>query len=402
MLLRNVAGSLLVVTVILTAGLMTPSPAASAASSGVVAWGYNGDGQLGIGTTSKSDTAVAVKDLGTVTAVAAGGYHSLALLKNGTVMAWGFNKHGQLGNDATGNDGAVPATVRKLSQVIAISAGTFDSLALLSNGTVMAWGENVYGDLGDGTTTGSDVPVAVCAVGATAPCSAGDGNALSGVIAISAGGSHSLALLRNGTVVAWGENDHGELGDGTATTMGADVPVVVRGLSAVTAISAGGNHNLALLANGAVKAWGSNDHGQLGTDSTDPSSDVVVPVKSLKDVTAVSAGAQHSLALLANGTVRAWGLNNDGQLGDGTIGKESKAARPVTTLSGVTAISAGADYSLALLDDGTVMAWGSNEWGALGIATTQSTKSDMPESVPGLSAVSAISAGAFHSLAEEG
>jgi len=396
------AVSVLAVTAVLMAGLTAASPAGSAASSGVTAWGYNGDGQLGIGMRSRSALPMAVKGLRSAATVAAGGYHSMALLKDGTVVAWGFNKYGQLGNATSGNETAVPRPVEMLSQVIAISAGTFSSLALLANGTVMAWGEDLYGDLGDGSTASSNVPVPVCAVGAAPPCSESRGNVLSGVTAVSAGSFHSLALLANGTVVAWGENNDGELGDGTATTTGVDVPVAVQDLKSVAAISAGGNHNLALLTDGTVKAWGLNNDGQLGIGRTIAYSAVAVPVRTLRNVRAVSAGAYHSAALLSDGTVRAWGLNNDGELGDGAMGKDSDVARPVSDLSGVAAISAGGYHSLALLSDGTVMAWGSNEWGALGIPTTEGKDSEIPVLVPGLGSVSAISAGAYHNLAEEG
>jgi alpha-tubulin suppressor-like RCC1 family protein len=137
---RRVASFVLAVTTALGVGLVACSATATAkpTSVGVDAWGYNGDGQLGNGTVSRSDPASAVKGLRNVVAIAAGGYHSLALLHGGTVMSWGFNKRGQLGNASTGTNGDRPKVVNGLSAVRAISAGTFDSLALLSNGTVMA------------------------------------------------------------------------------------------------------------------------------------------------------------------------------------------------------------------------------------------------------------------------
>jgi alpha-tubulin suppressor-like RCC1 family protein len=305
-----------------------------------------------------------------------------------------------LGNDATSSDGDRPQMVNRLGAVTAISAGTFDSLALMSNGTVMAWGQNIYGDLGDGTSADTNVPTAVCAVGATPPCSAAAGNALSGVTAISAGGFHALALLTDGTVVAWGDNVDGEVGDGSATATGVDVPVPVRGLGSVTAISSGGDHSLALLRNGTVKAWGADGHGQLGDGRFGRHSLVAVPVTGLAGVSAISAGAFHSLALLRSGVAMAWGSNSRGQLGDGAMGKDHDLAHAVTGLSGVTAISAGAFDNLALVSDGTVVSWGSNEWGALGFPAAQGASSDAPVAVPGLGAVSAICAGGYHNLVE--
>ena len=165
-------------------------------------------------------------------AISASGQVSLALLKNGTVMAWGDNTYGELGNGTNVSDSNVPVTVTGLSHVKAISAGGQVSLAMLKNGTVMAWGDNLDGELGNGTNVSdSNVPVTV--------------TGLSSVKAISAGGSVSLAMLKNGTVMAWGDNTYGELGNGTNVSH-SNVPVAVAGLRHVKAISAGGYHSLAV------------------------------------------------------------------------------------------------------------------------------------------------------------
>ncbi len=252
---------------------------------------------------------------------------------------------------------------------------------------------------GDGTTNASDLPVAV--------------SGLSGAVAVSGGGSHSLALLGDGTVRAWGSNGSGQLGDGTITGPEtcaearpcSRTPVVVSGLSGVVAVSAGGSHSLALLSNGTVRAWGNNGSGQLGNGTT-TTSDVPVVVSGLSAVVAVSAGGEHSLALLSNGTVTAWGGNRFGQLGDGGSGPEicggllepcSKAPVAVSALSGVRAIGAGSDHSLALVENGTVTAWGLNQFGQLGNGTTVNSSVAIP--VSELSGVSTISAGEYHSLA---
>jgi alpha-tubulin suppressor-like RCC1 family protein len=307
-----------------------------------------------------------------------------------SAAAWGFNGNGQLGN-GTVTSSDVPVAVSGLSGVTAISGGSFHSLALLSNGTVMAWGANNVGQLGNGTVTDSHVPVAVSGLG--------------GVTAIAAGANHSLALLSNGTVMAWGYNGTGQLGNGTTTS--SHVPVAVSGLSGVTAISASREYSLALLSNGTVMAWGYNFYGQLGNGTT---TDSHVPVAVcaagtvgtcptgpyLSGVTAISAGSYHSLALLSNGTVMAWGNNIFGELGNGTTTK-SNVPVAVSGLSGVTAISAGSWHSLALLSNGTVMAWGYNGNGQLGNGT--GTDSHVPVAVSGLGGVTAISAGERHSLA---
>jgi hypothetical protein len=199
-------------------------------------------------------------------------------------MAWGDNGAGQLGNGTFGNFSDVPVLVKGSRGAIAVAAGGEHSLALLSNGTVAAWGQNTDGQLGNGTITGSDVPVAV--------------QGLTGVTAIAAGSDHSVALLSNGTVDAWGSNSFNQLGQPNGFPGGigqSDVPVAVPNLSGATAIAAGGLFNLALLSNGAVMDWGDNALGQLGNGNTNL---VVTPaaVPGLSGVTAIAAGGVYSLA----------------------------------------------------------------------------------------------------------
>ncbi len=389
----------LCLAVVLVVGLV--ASASAAANDAVMAWGYNYWGELGTGTKNPSKVPAVVCEVGWtigdscssgpflsgVTAVSAGWDHTLALLNNGTVAAWGRNETGDVGDGKT-EFSLVPVAVSSLTGAAAVSGGQFFSVALLSNGTAMAWGDNVLGELGDATTSGpekcesepcSRTPVAV--------------SGLSGATAVSAGGHHSLALLSGGTVVAWGDNESGELGNGTRTT--SDVPVAVKGLSEVTAISAGGYHSMALLKNGTVMVWGDNPWGQLGNGATGGFSDVPEAVKGLSEVIAVSAGETDSFALLKNGTVMAWGENFWGQLGDGT---ETTSNVPVAVkgLSGATAVSAGWHNSLALLSNGTVMAWGENG-DALGDGNE--ANSDVPVAVSKVSGATAVSGGAQDGLA---
>ncbi len=353
---------------------------ASASAYGVVAWGSNQSGQLGNGLgglNARSPTLVRGLAHGAAS-VAAGTDHSLVLRSAGGVRAWGANAAGQLGNGTT-EGSELPVAVSGLSTVRAISAGNAFSLALLSNGTVMAWGNNSTGQLGNGNFTRSSVPVAV--------------RGLSTVTAVSAGADFSLALLSNGTVMAWGNNSTGQLGNGNFTS--SNVPVEVRQLRGVTAIAAGDHFGLALLSSGTVMAWGDNVDGQLGNGNF-TRSNVPVAVSALSAVTVISAGAKFSLALLSNGQVMAWGENRDGQLGNGTT-ETTNLPKSMRQLSGVTAISAGGNFSLALLNSGGVMATGANEYGQLGIGTT--TSQVVPAAVKGLSGIVGISAGYRHSLA---
>ncbi len=366
---------------VLAAVAAIASPAAAAPVS-ALAWGEGKLGQLGDGADASSSLPVLVNGLKGVAAVAGGGGHSLALLNSGVVMAFGGDIYGQLG-DRSHLDSNVPVESRVKKPATAIAAGAYHSLALIENGTVEAWGENLYGQLGDGASgkgAGSDVPVVV--------------TGLTGVTAVAAEGENSMALLGNGTVVAWGLNDEGELGNGTTTN--SDLPVAVTGLTGVKAIAVGREFGLALLDNGTVMAWGSNNRGQLGNGTT-TNSKVPIAVPGLSGVKAIAAGFGHSLALRENGTVVAWGANSHGELGNAGT-EDSHVPVPVTGLSGVTAISAtGGEDSMALLSGGNVMDWGSNNRGQLGNGTT--TDSDVPVKVQGLNEILGISAGGNHSLA---
>jgi alpha-tubulin suppressor-like RCC1 family protein len=387
--IRNVGLWLVLVLTMSTVAAST----ALATSVGVMAWGSNGVGQLGDGGGPISDEPVSLSEPADVTSVSGGDQFSLALLKNDTVMSWGSRESGELGRSGAED---VPGEVSGLTEVTAISAGGTHSLALLKNETVRAWGNNFSGQVGDGTMKNTKAtPVEV--------------HGLIEVTAISAGYLHSLALLGDRKVVAWGDNKAGELGDGTTTNR--DEPVEVHGLSEVLAISAGGEYSLALLKSGTVMAWGKNSSGQLG-DGTTSDRHEPVEVKGLtEEVTAISAskglaGVAHSLALLKGGKVVAWGNNEDGQLGDGTTTSRYEPVE-VSGLTKVAAISADGAHSLALSEKGAVQAWGRNSSGQLGDGTSTGPEtcgstacSRTPVGVSELSQdVAGISAGEEHSLA---
>jgi alpha-tubulin suppressor-like RCC1 family protein len=307
---------------------------------------------------------------------------TVASAVTGGVEAAGENAFGQLGNGTT-NDSNLPTAVGELSNVTSVDGHARGGLALLADGSVMAWGGNEVGQLGNGTTERSLFPTPV--------------SGLSEVTAISSFGRFCLALLANGTVMSWGENSHGQLGDGT--TESSNVPVPVSGLSGVVAIAAGEAHSLALLSDGSVVAWGSDVHGQLG-DGGSKDSSTPVAAKGLSGVTAIAAGAEHSLALTSGGGVFAWGNGIYGQLGAGAT-TESHVPVAVTGLSsGIAAIAAGGRHSLALLGDGTAMAWGGGEFGQLGNGSSGSgVHSTTPVAVKGLSGAVSISAGLYANLA---
>jgi alpha-tubulin suppressor-like RCC1 family protein len=299
----------------------------------VVAWGANGRGQLGDASTSESSVPVAVQGLSGVKAIATGGSHSLALLAGGTVMAWGDNEAGQLGTGSSIEDSEVPVTVKGLANVQAISAGAGYSLALLANGTVMAWGENESGQLGDGKYAQSNTPVPV--------------KNLKGVTAISAGGEFGLALLGDKTVRAWGNDERAQLGNASVEEGNSNLPASVEGLSGVAAIAAGADHGLALLSGGTVVAWGDDTAGELGDGTIKPFSVAPVSVGGLAGATTISAGGQDSVALLGSGAVKTWGTNASGVLGDGVLGGTSAVPVTVIGLTKAVSVSAGRSHMLA-------------------------------------------------------
>jgi len=313
-----------------------------------------------------------------------------------------LNGSGQLGNGTFTNSNT-PAQVSGLSGVTAIAGGAEHSLALKSDGTVWAWGNNALGQLGNGTFTDSNTPVQVLGPG-------GVGN-LSGVTALAVGGGqnlHSLALKSDGTVWAWGFNNQGQLGNATFTS--SNTPVQVSGLSGVTAIAGGVFHSLALKSDGTVWAWGFNGQGQLG-NGTNTDSNTPVQTSGLTGVRAIAGGNYHSLAMKNDGTVWAWGSNGVGSLGNGTFTSSNTPVQVlgpggVGNLTGVTALAAGFENSLALKSDGTVWAWGFNIYGQLGNGTN--TTSNTPAQVLGaggvgnLTGVTALAGALYHSLALKG
>ncbi len=392
-------------------------------------WGQNSNGQLGDGTTVDRLTPVQVSGLTGVTTVSAGGSHSLALKPDGTVWAWGSNDSGQLG---TGNTAErhIPVQVSGLSGVVAIGAGYAHNLAAKSDGTVWGWGINNFSQLGYLIPVGCPNPLKVGGINSVVAVDGGlyfglalksDGTAwgwgqndrgqlgtgtvkdsiptpvqvsgLTNLVDISTGIMHGLAAKSDGTVWAWGQNNAGQLGDGSTTNRLA--PVQVSGLTGIVAVKGIAYFSLALKSDGTVWGWGQNDKGQLGDGST-TDGHTPVQVSGMTNVIAIGAGARHGLALKSDGTVWTWGQNNYGQLGDGTT-TEKHTPVQVSGLTGIVAIAGGTYYSLALKSDGTVWAWGYNNIGQLGDGTTSDRHS--PTQVSRITGVIAIDAGVTHSLA---
>ncbi|MBU4214033.1 MAG: S-layer homology domain-containing protein, partial [Actinobacteria bacterium] len=262
-------------------------------------WGYQGDGALGDGATSGyRSTPERISGLPSITQVAAGPGHALALDSDGAVWSWG--RINPFVNTVT----ATPEKVSGLPRVVQVTAGGGFSLALAADGTVWAWGDNGSGNLGDGTTSSTGTPVEV--------------PGLTGITQVAAGGSHSLALGGDKTVWAWGSNSFGQLGYGSSSSQ--RTPVRASGLTGVVQVAAGSQYSLALTQDGGVWAWGYNYYGALGdgtvTNRSTPER-LSGPTGVTQLVATSSSYSSFALSLTGEPGAWAWGRGSDGQLGDG-------------------------------------------------------------------------------------
>ncbi len=339
---------------------------------GIKCWGDNSLGQLGNGTTTSSLAPVSVTGLGSgVIAIAAGDAQTCALTSTGGVKCWGNNANGQLG-DGTATATSNPVDVTGLtSGVTAIAAGDNHTCAALSAGGVKCWGWGTSGQLGNNTITSSSTPVDVQGLPAGATATA-----------LSGGFRHTCAALSDGSARCWGRNDNGQVGDGTFTTPRPTAVTPIGLTSGVTAITARGAHTC-VVQTGAVKCFGLNSAGQLGNGST-TRSNTPVTATGLTGIAQVAAGGSHTCALATSGAVSCWGLNQEGSLGIGDpTTNNSLTPRAVTGLTAPqTSLTASSQHSCSMQADQSVRCWGLNTSGQLGDGTT--TRRFSPVSVLGL------------------
>lgn len=316
------------------------------------AWGGNMNGEIGDGTTTDRYLQV---QIGTNEwkQVSAGFNHTLAIKADGSLWAWGFNAIGQLG-DGTDIEKHSPVRIETATNWKQISGGYNYSVAIKTDGTLWAWGMNDKGQLGTGYTGVNYTPQKI-----------GTSSDWKTVVACN---NFTMAIKNDSTLWAWGSNDYGQLGDGTA--IDKLVPVQIGTDRDWKTISAGWDHALALKYNGTLWAWGRDNYGQLG-DSTNVTRLSPMLVDNSTDWINISAGNQHSLASKADGTLWSWGYNYYGQLGNGFDGNAVFKPTPVEGMINSVQIAAGYLYSMILNPDGSYCGAGMNNSGQLGDGTTE-------------------------------
>ncbi len=354
-------------------------------------WGDNQYGQLGDGTRVDSAEPQPVIDgagnLSEIKAISSTHLHNLALKSDGSVKSWGYNLQGQVGNNDTNMFELTPETVVDtggtgfLNGVVDVEAGYYFSAALKVDGTVWTWGDNNFGQLGDDNKPNDSLfPVQV--------------SVINSIVDIETGYHHTLALRADGTVWAWGYNYYGQLGD--ETNINKNSPVQVSELSGIVDIAAGSYHSLALMLDGTVWAWGYNADGQLG-DGTNIKKNSPVQVEYeggyLSGIVEVYSGRYVSMAKESDGTLWAWGFNETGQLGDGTL--DTSYEPVIINTTSIDDVAIGAHYVIAVDNAGDVLAWGNNGYGQLGLGNISAM--DEPYQVSGISDASGITAGYYHS-----
>jgi len=310
--------------------------------------------------------------------IAAGDAHNIALKADGSLWAWGNNSYGQLGDGSTVSK-ITPVQIGTAKDWKSIVAGGWQTLALKIDGSLWAWGNNNSGQLGDGSTVNKNTPVQI-------------GTAKDWKI-IAAGYNHTIALKADGSLWAWGNNNSGQLGDGS--TVNKNSPLLIGSEKDWITITAGSDHTIALKADGSLWAWGANSYGQLG-DGSNISKITPVQIGTAKYWKTTLAGFSHTVALNIDGSLWAWGNNNSGQLGDGSMVNKNTPMR-IGTAKDWKSIASGVNYNVALKADGSLWAWGANSYGQLGDGSTVNKNS--PIQIGTTKDWKTIAAGSSHSIA---
>jgi alpha-tubulin suppressor-like RCC1 family protein len=334
-------------------------------------WGENGGGQLGDGISFEAGPrtpALVPQEVPGITdaiQVASGVSHSCVLKRGGTVVCWGVNTFGQLG-DATTTRSSSPVDVIGVTTAVAIACGTSFTCALLADATVACWGANYAGQLGDGTKISRPTAAAV--------------SQLAGATAIATAESHSCAIVAGGAVKCWGKNSEGQLGNGSINE--SLLPTSLDSLAGAVQIVAASRFTCARLGSGQVNCWGANTLGQLGTGSPNTAPNPSPAITNVSDAISIWVGYEHACAVRRTGSVVCWGAAGSGQVGSGSVPEDASIPRPtaVVGVSDALDLSTGGYHSCATTRSGAVLCWGTNSLGQLGNGTTQRAYAAVPVS----------------------
>ena len=384
------------------------------------AWGYNSDGQLGDGTSgSDNNKATPVKIMDNVVQVAAGRYHTLAIKADGSLWAWGYNYYGQLGDGTSGSDNNKTTPVKIMDNVAQVAAGEYSTFAIKEDGSLWAWGNNSYGQIGDGTARSKNIPVKV--MEDVIMVTGGDDNSfflkndgtlwgcghinylglmqsganyyistpiqiMKDVSQVVSKSNNTLCISTDGKVMVWGDNTSGQLGSAFIDYL---IPTKVPMSGKTGFVAAGTNSSFVISTSGDLYGCGANEDGELGLGDCYSKTNYSV-ISS--NIVQVAAGDYHTLAIKADGSLWAWGYNGSGRLGDGTTDKKTV---PVKVVEDVVQVAAGGYHTLAVKADGSLWAWGYNGYGQLGDGTTVGKKTPIKV----MEKVVQVAAGGSHTLA---
>jgi hypothetical protein len=317
--------------------------------------------------------------------IASGGAHSCMVKPDKTVVCWGDNRYGQLG-DGTTTDATAPVEVARLGYVATLAAGDWFTCAVLATGQVKCWGDNTQWQFGVAAPRRSSTPVL---------------SPIGPATRIAAGRTHACAILINGDVTCWGDNRTSQTGVQREPLAKPSLPVMVPTVTRAIAVAAGSEHSCAVQEDGQLLCWGDNHFGQLGHGIQEHHSFPPRPVPIAGKALGVAAGRRHTCALLQDRTVQCWGEGFEGQLGDG-LKKDSLTPVRVTVLDSggvemplqrVTAMTVGSQHTCVLLEGGKVLCWGSNALGQLG--RVEGVMADRPI-FSGFADAAAVAAGGWH------
>ena len=355
-------------------------------------WGVNGYGQLGNNSTADSRIPVAVQMPAGVSfqSIAAGYYHTCAITTTGKAYCWGLNNQGRLGNNST-TISRIPVAVQMPAGVSfqSITAGTAYTCALATTGHAYCWGANGYGQLGNNSTAGSRIPVAVQMPAGVSFQS------------IAADYYHTCAITTTGQAYCWGMNSYGQLGNNSTTNSSTPVAVQMPAGVSFQSIAAGVFHTCAITTTGKAYCWGANPHGQLGNNSTTNSSTpVAVQMPAGVSFQSIAADYYHTCAITTTGQAYCWGMNSYGQLGNNSTTNSSTPVA-VQMPAGVSfqSIAAGVFHTCAITTTGQAYCWGMNSYGQLGNNSTTNSSTPVAVQMPAGVSFQSIAAGVFHTCA---